>query len=273
MAEFFYSTCKTAGLDSVVVLRNTPRNHCNDTELKPLEVFASIYQNGKSILKLRLEDIQPGRFLEVKESYLRDKLKLSTQDTSELLISFSVNKIGSKVGDFFPQEHQINYFSDNPPGFCSVLFDQLPLFEQPRPPIILLAPKIWLNQETEVYLVVSNRTNPSHGINSRLQFGVFSFDGECIAEWEETETTNSARVYPLHHIFKTTIPEDKTQNFYNVFGFGGSSSYVIYTIVKDKRSGNLAVEHSLSPHYYFNGDRIRARQDVLNFNWNLKGIL
>jgi hypothetical protein len=47
---------------------------------------------------------------------------------------------------------------------------------------------------------------------------------------------------------------------------GGASNYAIMGFITNDVTGSCALEHSLSPHYYFNGDRARVRAEAMRFS-------
>ena len=262
--EFFYSTCKGIGLSSSVYLRNTYRT--TRTQVTAVRAAVSIFQAGTCIVKnYAIGNITPGGMLEIKEQTLREQFKNQIVANDELLFSFSFLGLDGNADQAFAQEHQINYFAEEGFGFGSLLFDQMPVAEKATPPVVLIAPKIWLSPETEVYLVMATRSEaPQEGLRG-LKLGLFDENGSCAHSWETTEVRNSANVLPIRKIFKDLDLSGRA--FFNLFGFGNSSSTVLYTIIQDRKTGNLAIEHSLSPHYYFSGDRARVRRDVEGYDW------
>lgn len=270
MAEFFYSTCLASGALTTSYIRNTNRSNRSAKTIVKHSLMAElkVYHAGHLVLQNTPQEILPGGYLKVSEEQIRNSLSTPDLKMSDLLISINLNKKNDPKDSFFSQEHQVVYTDAHKESSCSLLYDQMPIPSTSGTPIVLLAPKIWLRPGTEVFLIVANRSNSTDTQTRDLKFGLYSTQGHCLTTWACEEIRNSVKIFAIHDIIEKQTPQAKSGQFFNIFGYGGSSAYVLYTIIKDKATGNMAVEHSLSPHYYFSGDRSQVRQDVVSFEWS-----
>jgi hypothetical protein len=171
----------------------------------------------------------------------------------------------------FNQEHQLMYHVRATGVFDSLLYDQFPVAapseKKPPSPIVLIAPKVWVGRDHTSFVTFSNT---SGGLELRQQavpltISVLSGNGRVVATRQVTENENSTLVVDARAMIEGHVPLRADPELFTVVARGGASFYAIVTFVQNTVTGNFAVEHSLSPHYYMNGDMGRMRREALEF--------
>src|SRR5690606_21090557 len=100
---------------------------------------------------------------------------------------------------------------------------------------------------------------------------VLSQEGEMLHTAAYELKMNDTWIFDVRQAVSDRMALTDEPVFLNVVARGGASLYVIMTMVCNERSGNMAIEHSLSPHYYVpQSPRERLRQEALAFpgGWN-----
>ncbi|RYZ89722.1 MAG: hypothetical protein EOP04_06045 [Proteobacteria bacterium] len=269
---FIFGTCRNGGMSVSCVLRNTSRGdggQMND-EVPTMYVGISIYQSGQLVFEnLNYGEISSNGYLLVNES----DFALGPSGFDEFLLVAICSRETSDEAKYFPQEHQVKYRNDKSKKICTVLYDQIPvpISGKTNPAIVIMAPKVWIGQDTNTFLLFNGLASSSHlTTDQALELFVFSSDGKVIAKTNILKTVNATNSIDLRDVLERSgVKIDSQGKYYTVFGRGGAATYSILTILKNEKSGNLATEHTLSPHYYMSGDRALMRNDVIAFKgWN-----
>lgn len=267
--QFIYATSRAIGLRVNSIIRNTSRVLNSSAEQSDMRIGICVYQCGKEIYKnTNYSVIKHGDFLEINEK----DLPLSVNFKHESLIIVSCSR-GDGNG-YFPQEHQLNYESiESPSKMASVVYDQLPVISselaKPRP-ILLLASKVWLSSKLNTYITFANSTPNKSEEKVIWDISLFDCSGSLVQEFQLKSSENDAHILNVKDILKKTAPFSKEIEMYTLVSRGEVVSSVLLTFLKDETQGNIAVEHSLSPHYYINGDFSRVREEAFIFQ---KGAL
>lgn len=140
------------------------------------------------------------------------------------------------------------------------------LSNQPSPPIVLIASKIWVSELLNTYVVFANASESIAKPQEPLVLHIMAQDGSVIFKEVRNEKYNSCWIFDVKSAVQDKLALGKTPLSLTVVARGGSSNYVITTFVRNEEFGSIALEHSLSPHYYFTGDRRRVRKEALMFD-------
>ena len=264
LGQFIFSTCKAADVDVRVVLQNGDRDGVAQSVGTPMELELWLFSEGREpIVKPRFGSIGHGDFLELDPKTLPEIYR----DAAEWL-----GLVRCRIGpsdEYFPQEHQIVFHNRKGSGYSPLLYDQLPVSPaKNRPsPIILLAPKTWFGRHTNTFILFSSAdgslSTDFQAEPMRIMF--FLPSGEKIHEEIRTLRRNGVSVLDVRAALagKLVIAEDPV--FLNVVAKGGASTFAIMTLIRDDRTGHIAFEHSLSPHYYVSGNLREIRKEALEF--------
>lgn len=262
--QFIYATSRAAGLRVNSIIRNTTRVLDSVSEKSDLYVSLLAFQNGEEIYsKQNYGVIKHGDFLEINET----DLPLSAAMESECLIVVICTR--GDEGGYFSQEHQLNYESiENPSRRASVVYDQLPVISgalaKPRP-ILLLASKIWTSSKLNTYISFTNFTPNQSSKNTTWNISLLDCSGTLIREFLLSNPENSAMILSVKDILGEGVLFLDDIKMYTLVARGDAVSSVLLTFLKDETSESFAVEHSLSPHYYINGDFSRVRKEAFIF--------
>ncbi|MFN2601577.1 MAG: hypothetical protein ABR582_02345 [Gemmatimonadaceae bacterium] len=169
----------------------------------------------------------------------------------------------------FSQEHQITY-TNSRTGFCSsLLYDQrpVPIAGRRMSPIVLLAPKVWLSRDINTLISFSSWSIPpcSGTEEAPLQISVLSPAGESVAVITRAKLKNSGWILDLGHALANSGSLKIKPEFFSVVARGGAGQYAIMTFVINNATGSFALEHSLPPNYYMDGDLKRVRDEGARF--------
>lgn len=264
IGQFIFPTCQAGGLRVAAYLRNTPR----DGVVGPVvgvSVELQVFEHGRSIAHEReFGTIPPDGVLEVSGRTFsavgegtRDRLvvaRLRTPDGSD---------------GYFAQEHHLTYENPLTGVFDSLLYDQLPIGKPGRraSPIILIAPKAWVGRHVNSLVAFANVGGSSvPTVQAQpLVISVLSSTGEVLSSEVFEEPENSALLFDVRAALRGHLSDAETPKMVNVVARGGASMYAIMTFVINKRTGNFALEHSLSPHYYVTDGLARVRDEALSF--------
>jgi len=260
-ARFMFPTCRVAGMEVSALLRNTPRQ---GDPISPamrevgVEVDLSIYQGGERVMhQPRYGSIGLGEVLSVNASKCPI---LAESSASEHLVVAHCRLEGGE--GYFAQEHQITYERN---GFSTgLLYDQLPCSAPGRPlaPIVLLAPKAWVSDAINTYVVFCSIGAP---VEQELEIRLLDTQGDTVGVVEATIPVNSVYVLDVRSNVPADLLSGPRPAFCTVVARGGESQFVILTFVKNEIADTMALEHSLSPHYYVTGSLDRVRREALVF--------
>jgi len=265
LGQFVIPTLHSLGLNVRGILRNTPRGIWDPKPLgqKDLETEVSIqiYHQGKAVLgEAKKVTIPYGGFYEISS----ENFPALNEPEEQLIIARC--KLGDKPG-YFPQEHQMLYLDKNKPNWASLIFDQIPVLtnNSPSAPIILIAPKIWVSQSINTYVIFSFVSDLPSNQAGKMVLNVITQSGEIIHTETKPEKYNDIWIFDSRAAVEGKLKLTDEPLCLNVTARGGTGSQVIFTCIRNDKTGSIALEHSLSPHYYFSGDRNRVRNEALIF--------
>ena len=262
IGQFIFPTCEAAALSVAAYLRNTPR----DTTSQPVDISVEllVFQQGQLIVhEADFGHIPFGGVLEVSE---RTCASLSPVGTERLVVARCRTPDASD--SYFAQEHHLSYENARTGVFDSLLYDQLPLVKPGRraSPIVLLAPKAWISADVNSYVAFSN-VGASEEVVSQaepLVVSVLATSGEVLCTQTYDEPQNSVLLFDVRAALAGRRCHSGRPELVNVVARGGSSMYAIMTFVINQATGNFALEHSLSPHYYVTEGLPRVRAEALS---------
>jgi hypothetical protein len=254
--NFLLASGFSFGLDFSVIVRNAPgqteleeKNNDLDSTFELL-----IYLDGEMVYKKEnYAEIPFNGFYELKSS----DIDFQFDRSKEYLIM--VRGIKERDNDkTISREYVINYHNTNFPRRKSMLiFDAFPHVENKKSyaPITLLAHKCWLSSEVDcaIYFCNMNSGVTEKTLSSQpLSISIVSESGEIIAKHDAPIYLNSAYKFDVRDHLPQSIILDQKLKFFNVIAAGHDAQFSIFTVMKNKVSGALAMEHSLPPYYYVN---------------------
>ena len=130
---------------------------------------------------------------------------------------------------------------------------------------MLLAPKVWIGRHTNAFVAFAN-TNAqleSHEQSRPMHIQVVDQQGRVVYAGDHSKPENSTLLFDVRTAIEGRIALADEPVFFTVVAKGGASHYAIMTFIVNEATGNFALEHSLSPHYYMTGDQARVRQEAL----------
>lgn len=262
IGQFIFPTCEVAGLRVAAYLRNTPR----DSASQPvdIDVELEVFQRGQLVVhEPEFGTIPFGGVLEVSE---RTCGALAPVGSDRLVVARCRTPDGSD--SYFAQEHHLSYENPRTGVFDSLLYDQLPLVKAGRraSPIILLAPKAWVSTDVNSFVAFANvgASATAEPQAEPLVISVLSKTGEVLSTDTYDEPQNSALLFDVRAALRGMLGDSDTPELVNVVARGGASMYAIMTFVVNRATGNFALEHSLSPHYYVTDGLARVRTEALS---------
>lgn len=270
LGQFVIPTCHAAGLSATAFLRNTVRIG-EEVPLalreKGMDVELRVYERGKLVFRdEHFGHVPLGGALQLSEETCP---ALGPSDNERVIVARCALSDGTEAP--FAQEHQLMYHVRATGVFDSLLYDQFPVVapnpQKPPSPIVLIAPKIWVGREHTAFVTFSNTTG---GLDVRaqsvpLEISVLNSAGAVVATQSVTENENSTLVVDARKLVGGRVPLRADPEFFTMIARGGASFYAIVTFVQNTATGNFAIEHSLSPHYYITGDMGRMRREALKF--------
>jgi hypothetical protein len=268
VGQFIIPSCAPAGLRIEAYIRNTARdNEPFPTEVRnqglavDLRVFAKgelIYHNPQ-FARVPLNGVQ-----EISEK----TCPALAGDQSDLLVVAECS-LPSDGETFFSQEHQLRFENPSTGVSGSVLYDHLPLITTSKKfsPIVLLAPKVWVGSHFNSFVAFASSNSSTHSAKQSVPLTVTILDQEGHQIGADTFDLmeNSVFLFNVKKALAGKVELGPRPRFFNVVAKGGASSFVIVTFVINEETGNFALEHSLSPHYYAAEGLPRVRNEALRF--------
>jgi hypothetical protein len=259
--QFIFSTCNRAGLSLTALLRNTSREGPGDAGGSEMAVGLRVFHAG--VLEYECADfatVPADGFAEVS---MRNCPPLSDESRDFLLLAHCRRGQGDQ---YFPQEHQVVYESRQDGRTTSLLYDQMPI-----PPgaaktnsILLLAPKVWISADVDTFITLANVGNYASGrsAGSRWQIDLLAQDGTRIHGVSLDLVQNGSHVIDVKELSAGHLKVTGEPQMLTVVARGETAMCAILTFVRNHSTRALALEHSLSPHYYMNGDFARVRKEA-----------
>jgi hypothetical protein len=262
--RYIYPACGTLGLESFCFLRNTFRNSSSPDISEDIVASIKIYNDGKKVYEnLSLVQLGIGGYKEIKISEL-----VSGYDAKKNYMVI-VDTVKDKADDFsyFPQEHQVEY--QNAQGNrAALLYDQQPAFARggKYSPIIVLAPKVLVGKDINSYCVIANyRAEEDNEQQSEpLEISLIDQNGKLVGNHKKNLKFNSTYIFDVKECLGEDFKyPDSGAEFLNLTAKSGEAIYAILVIIKNERTGNIGIEHSLPPHYYVSGEKSKIRAEAL----------
>jgi hypothetical protein len=122
-------------------------------------------------------------------------------------------------------------------------------------PIIGLLHYYRFGAELENYTLLVNLkgAGDAEGAN-RLHVDYYSFAGEPLAAADLDVPYNSGHLHPVEaSLAAQGVPADALAGGVIAHCRGGASQFSIFTLIRNRRTGALGLEHSLPPYYYVTG--------------------
>jgi hypothetical protein len=268
IGQFIIPSCAAAGLRIKAYLRNTAR----DSEPFPIEVRQQglavdlrVFANGDLIYhnpryaRVPLDGVQ-----EISET----TCPALAGDQSGLLVVAECS-LPSDGPTYFAQEHHLRFENPSNRSSGSVLYDHLPLTETTRKfsPIVLLAPKVWVGSHFNAFVAFASSNSSTQSATQRepLIVTILDEEGHQVSSAKFDIMENSVFLFNVKKALAGKVDLGPIPRFFNVVAKGGASSFVIVTFVINEETGNFALEHSLSPHYYAVQGLQRVRNEALRF--------
>lgn len=266
LGQFIIPTCAPAGLRMRAYMRNTLRvgESCPpELRRQGISVDLRVFANGA----LRYHEPQFAKvpFDGVQEISEATCPALSGDQAGILIVARCSLPSGDDA--YFAQEHQLFCESPRTGAFNSLLYDQIPVTKPNRtpPPIILVAPKTWAGTSLNSYVAFAstNSTLDSRPQGRPLTVSVLDERGTVLVRKDQELSENSVFLFDVRAAVRERLEMTDVPRFFTVVARGGASSFAIMTFVVNEATGNVALEHSLSPHYYMSGDQRRVRDEAL----------
>ena len=263
--QFIYGTLRKAGFRVNAFIRNTTRDSSQNDHQEEMQIGLFIFQKGQEIFSNPNYCVIPqNEFRQINES----DLPFNGDLTEEYLILVRCTR-GSAAG-YFPQEHQLNYEGiEDDSKATSVVYDQLPVIPpelaKPRT-ILLLAPKIWLSKEVNTFVSLPNASPKQVKDGITWEISVLDASGHLMKKDLIQRPENDVCILNIKEFLGDLFKPTEGMQILTLLARGDAMSSAPLTFIKNEKFGTSAVEHSLSPHYYMNGDFLKLRQEAFQFN-------
>jgi hypothetical protein len=272
--QFIFSTCNRASVNLTALLRNTARESIDGaagTAKSDMRVSLNVFHAGA--LEYECADfatVPADGFAEVSAR----TCPILKDDTRELLLLARCQR-GQGDG-YFPQEHQVIYESRQDGRTTSLLYDQLPVLSgTPKTnSILLLAPKVWISVDIDTFITLANVGSYANGrsTGSSWRIDFLAQSGEMIHSVSADLVQNGSHVIDVKESLAGRLDLTGEPRMLTVVARGETAMCVILTFVRNHRTRALALEHSLSPHYYMNGDFARVRKEAFMLTNGARGM-
>lgn len=263
--QFIVPTCNSGGLSLTVLLRNTARDGSlsqSASNFDELYCALKVFKEGVLLFDdPYFSTIPAGGVVEVSEA----NCPFLADNSGELLLIAQCNRGDGE--QYFSQEHQIVYKKRNE-GFVTtaLVYDQMPIVgEKAKPkPILLLAPKVWISNDVNTLISFSNVDSRCFNDIMEYQWEIIFLrqNGERIHKLAINIKQNENYILNVKNTLEGRIKLTDHLQMISVVARGEGVSCAILTFLQNKKTGALALEHSLSPHYYMNGDFVRVRNEA-----------
>jgi hypothetical protein len=264
LGQFVFGTAESIGLSLKALLRNTERGDgISKAEHSLIEVGVKIFEDGALVY-------ENGKFGEIP---IAGSLELSAQTCPAMgsgqhdrvvVANCGLSSGGTK---YFAQEHQLIYTDQKTGKFTHLLYDQRP-YRRPTDnasAIIVLAPKMWVSREVNSYLLFANTWDTAEVRDQEqpLVVTILTPSGRILYTEERPQRFNSAWIFDVKKAIHGKLELTDRPQFLNAVVRGGASGYAITSFMKNEKTGNLSLEHSLPPPYYLSGAMENVRREAL----------
>ncbi len=257
--QFVFATAHGAGLGVRALLRNTVRGAQagQAAGIADMQVGLKVWHQGAVVdERPAFATIAPGGFVELSQS----SCPVLADRSRDYLVSAHCRR--GPEDQYFAQEHQLVYEGGN--RTTSLLYDQLPIPQGKIRvnSILLLAPKVWVGGSLDTYICIADIGATGGVERSRWNFEVFGQDGARLHTFAREFAVNGAYVIDMKRELAATDAVSGPPRLLTVTARGETVGAAILTFVRNLETQALALEHSLSPHYYMNGDFARVRREA-----------
>ena len=265
--QFIFSTCNRAGLSLTALLRNTARGEragegaAGESDMR---VGLRVFHAG--VLEYECDDfatIPADGFAEVSA-----RTCPPLHDATREFLLLAHCRRGEGEG-YFAQEHQVTYAGVHDGRSTSLLYDQMPIpGGTPKTnSILLMAPKVWISDDVDTFIALANVGGYSGGRSggSRWQIDFLAQSGSKIHGLDLDLVQNASHLIDVKEALGGRLELGDALNMLTVVARGETGMCAILTFLCNRRTRALALEHSLSPHYYMNGDFARVRKEAFMF--------
>jgi hypothetical protein len=130
--------------------------------------------------------------------------------------------------------------------------------------ILLLAPKVWVSTDVDTYITLANAGNYFSGRSAvgRWNIEFLAQNGAKIHSLALDLVQNGSHIVDVKDALAGRLEITSDLRMLTVVARGETGLCAILTFLRNRRTGALALEHSLSPHYYMNGDFARVRKEA-----------
>jgi hypothetical protein len=262
-------SARSLGLGLELRLRNTARRLGSGDMQEAqgaVQIDLRAYQRGRMVFHDPcFGEITPGGSFPISDFDVLKRVDGSADHEEETLFVARLTKANGQ--GYFSQEHQLTYTTANG-AQAYLLYDQQPLrLDSSRPaPLVLMMPKVWVGGDINTYIMACNASNCAEIAQQPelVQFLVLDERGQAICTWEQRFFYNEARAFNLRDRIAPYADISRQPRFFNLVGRGGAGSFVFFAVVRNTRTEHLAIEHSLPPIYYMDGDMQRVRAEACN---------
>ena len=265
LGQFIFNTCNHAGLNLKALLRNSARSgSLSERELNNGDMHVSLkaFHAGNVVFDaIDFCTIRSGNHVEISE---KNCPILADNNKEFTLVAQCKRGDGEQ---YFPQEHQVIYSKKGDARTTSLVYDQLPVLGAKAKPILLLAPKVWASKDVNTFISFANsdEAHTDKVVATKWKIDLLAQDGKILRTLELDLKLNDVYLLDVKSALSGIIEFTEQLQMIHVVARGESVSCVILTFVQNQKTGALALEHSLSPHYYMNGDFNRVRKEAFLF--------
>jgi hypothetical protein len=163
------------------------------------------------------------------------------------------------LGPRMAEDVEGQFLARAPDGRYSCVLTSFVPFRNPGykfTPIIGLTHYHKFGPEFENYTLFVNIKGVAAGDDgaNRLHIDYYSFAGNRLAAADLEVPYNSGRLHPVEaSLASHGVPADALAGGVIAHCRGGASQFSIFTLIRNKRTGALGLEHSLPPYYYVTG--------------------
>jgi hypothetical protein len=128
----------------------------------------------------------------------------------------------------------------------------------------MLAPKAWVSRDVNTLISFSSASPFQQTVREAvpLEITVLSPSGETVGALSHVKKANSCWILDIRDLVRDKDLLADSPSFFTVTARGGAGMYAIMTFVINDATGSFALEHSLPPHYYMNGNARRVRREA-----------
>ena len=263
--QFIFSTCRAAGLNMRALLRNGARGGepvKEDADTSDMAVSLKVFHAG--VLEYEstsFASIPYGGYTEVSD----DTCPILADGRREyLLIAHCRRGAGDQ---YFAQEHQLIYETASGGRTTSLIYDQLPVASGKTNSILLLSPKAWVSNDVDTFICVANLGDPRSDevAGSSWQVEFLEQSGARIHTLSLDLAQNGSHLIDVKRELRGRVVLSEQPRMFTIVARGATIGAVILTFLVNRKTQAVALEHSLSPHYYMNGDFSRVRREAFLF--------